>query len=227
MNRKLLESQLNEFFDAPRKTHPVYNEFSLQHEMGTFLRRKLVKEAGDMRVDFERPYGFFLKDGARVPQSLVKKEIDLAIYEAGADGRCKKPFAAIELKYPRNKAVPRRLFQVCTDVKFLEQLIDDVGFKYGFAILVADDPTFWSGTTDSSFHNLYRHFRKAEDGSNLILKGTVKRSPGTKDKHDQVSLRGSYAPFKSWCPVQNTRLHDDTSEMYRTMTSIIGNRSRK
>lgn len=48
----------------------VYNEFSLQHEMGIFLREKI----SDYKIQFERNTKYFGIQGT------VKHEIDIVIY---------------------------------------------------------------------------------------------------------------------------------------------------
>ena len=119
----------------------IYNEFSLQHELGVYLRSNLEQ----CRVQFERNVSHFhlAKSG------FEKKEIDIAItYTPSGD-----PLSAIELKYPRNGQVPESMFSFCKDIAFLEQLVSS-GFKSAYFLAVADDRRFtlaamW-GSTDCS-----------------------------------------------------------------------------
>ena len=71
----------------------VYNEFSLQHELGIFLRDRLT----DYKVQFERNTTFFGISGT------VKHEIDIAIFNDNER-------YAIELKYPLNGQYPEQMF---------------------------------------------------------------------------------------------------------------------
>ena len=68
----------------------IYNEFSLQHELGFFLRNLLP----DCKVQFERN----VKSLFPAIAAFTKREIDIAIVS-----RDKNELKfAIELKYPRN-----------------------------------------------------------------------------------------------------------------------------
>lgn len=66
----------------------IYNEFSLQHELGIFLR---AKQQG-YRIQFERNVSYFTKDS-----KTIKKEIDIVIFNGD-----KSEKYAIELKHPLN-----------------------------------------------------------------------------------------------------------------------------
>ena len=66
-----VEQLLNEFMELVAIGDvEVYNEFSLQHELGIFLRTKLT----EYKVQFERNTKFFGISGT------VKHEIDIVIY---------------------------------------------------------------------------------------------------------------------------------------------------
>ena len=75
----------------------IYNEFSLQHELGAYLRPKLDQ----CKIQFERNVSHF----HLAKSDFEKKEIDIAITSTSTGD----PLSAIELKYPRNGQVPRRL----------------------------------------------------------------------------------------------------------------------
>lgn len=66
----------------------LYNEISLQHELGIFLRSKLP----EYKVQFERNVSYF-----GIYSGTIKKEIDIVIFSPD-----RKEKYAIELKYPRN-----------------------------------------------------------------------------------------------------------------------------
>ncbi len=109
----------------------IYNEFSLQHELGVYLRNNLK----NCKVQFER------------------KEIDIAITSISSGDR----LSAIELKYPRNGQVPESMFSFCKDIAFLEQLVTS-GFHSAYFLAVADDRLFYSGK-DEGIYGLFRGSR--------------------------------------------------------------------
>ncbi|NCA78501.1 MAG: hypothetical protein EOM90_19400, partial [Alphaproteobacteria bacterium] len=114
----------------------IYNEFSLQHEMGIILRSKFP----DYKVQFERNVSFFSLTG-----EFIKSEIDIVIY---SQKKQKQPTLhyAIELKFPRNGQYPEQMFSCCKDILFAEQLKKGEfknGFERAFLIIFADDPLFY------------------------------------------------------------------------------------
>jgi hypothetical protein len=149
----------------------IYNEFSLQHELGGYLRSVLGRDK--YNVQFERPAGFF---GIPCDQ-LLKKEIDIAIF---SQDRSRK--VAIELKFPRNGQYPEQMFNACKDIAFLEQLVER-GFDGGLFVMAAEDKLFYQGADTGG--SIYSYFRSGKPICGLIRKPT-----GTKDEFFEV--RGSY-----------------------------------
>ena len=144
----------------------IYNEFSLQHELGIFIRLYLP----DKKVQFERNVSFFEMN----KNDFEKKEIDIAVFDTeGLD-------FVIELKYPRNGQVPESMYSFCKDICFLEQLVSS-GFKSGYFVAVADDSLFYSGKPEG----IYGLFRAGHPISGVIGKPTGK-------KDTQVNIRGCY-----------------------------------
>ncbi|MBO4699194.1 hypothetical protein J5690_06240 [bacterium] len=112
----------------------VYNEFSLQHELGIYLRDQL-KNNPDYKVQFERNtkyFGFDLKDPEYEEEGKPKHEIDIAIFNAD-----KSEKYAIELKYPRNGQYPETMYSFCKDIKFMEQCKQN-GFDETFCLTLVD-----------------------------------------------------------------------------------------
>jgi len=67
-----LREAIDEFFEqVATGTIEIYNECSLQHELGIFLR--LAMPMGQFKVQFERPVSFFSLNKS----AFVKNEIDL------------------------------------------------------------------------------------------------------------------------------------------------------
>jgi hypothetical protein len=166
---------LDEVFGLIRDgTLEVYNEFSLQHEVGYLLRTRFP----ELTVEFERPAHHF---GA--PRGLSKKEIDIVVAVRDDPGRR----WAIELKYPRNGQVPEQMFSFCKDIQFLEELCGHAGFAGGWFAALVDSPLFYSPTLPTS--GIYAHFRAGRPIHGTIQKPTGKLT----GKHGEVlDVRGSY-----------------------------------
>lgn len=150
-----------------RKEIEIYNEFSLQHELGITLRADFP----EMKVQFERNVAFFFPSG-----EFIKKEIDISVFLPDKS----ELIYAIELKFPRNGQYPEQMFSFCKDILFAEQL-RKAGFKHAFSVIFADDPLFYSGKDDG----IYRYFRNGEE-----LSGTIVRPTGNRD--ERIELNGIY-----------------------------------
>ena len=174
-----IDARIREFFGlvAADKIE-IYNEFSLQHELGSYLRSVRSGATSDVKVQFERPYSDF-----DIKNRLVKKEIDIVLIASDRSAK-----AAIELKYPRRGQYPEQMFKACQDIRFLEELCAG-GFDAGYFVMVADHPLFYeSGRKDG----IYQHFR-----SGYPLSGKIQKPTGMKDKtigmkDAEVTLQGCY-----------------------------------
>jgi hypothetical protein len=153
----------------------IYNEFSLQHELGVYLRNNLK----NCKVQFERNVSHF----NLAKSDFEKKEIDIAITSISSGDR----LSAIELKYPRNGQVPESMFSFCKDIAFLEQLVTS-GFHSAYFLAVADDRSFYSGKDEG----IYGLFRSSRPSTGKIMKPT-----GAKNK--EKNLKGSYNA--KWLPI--------------------------
>ena len=164
-----IEQHLADFFSQIAQGRiEVYNEFSLQHELGCYLRSAI---AGDVAIQFERPASFFgIKD------KLTKKEVDIALFLPDRSHK-----VAIELKYPKNGQHPEQMFKACQDFAFLEQLCSE-GFDSGYFVMVADDPLFYAS---GGIEGIYKHFR-----AGIPICGFIQKPTGAKD--ETVTLFGSH-----------------------------------
>ena len=153
----------------------IYNEFSLQHELGVFLRNTWP----EWKVQFERNVSHF----GRTKPHFTKKEIDIAI--TSKDG--KDLLNAIELKYPRKGQHPEQMFSFCKDIAFAEEL-HVLGFKQTAFLVIVDDPLFYRGNADE----IYAYFRDQKP-----LNGRIQKPTGAKD--DYVNLKGNYTV--DWLPI--------------------------
>lgn len=156
----------------------IYNEFSLQHELGIFLRTQLI----DCKVQFERNVSDFKLDKS----DFVKREIDIVVISPAGER-----LSAIELKYPRNGQVPESMFGFCKDIVFLEQLVS-AGFQNGYFLAVADDKLFYSGSSEGTIYGMFR--------SGTPITGTITKPTGAKDS--EFTINGSYTA--SWLPVSGS-----------------------
>ncbi|ALS98227.1 hypothetical protein [Lacimicrobium alkaliphilum] len=163
----------------------IYNEFSLQHELGIFLRSKHPA----YRVEFERNIGHF---GVQ-KQGFAKREIDISIIERDTA----KPMGVIELKYPRNGQIPEQVYSFCKDIQFIEQLVQ-TGFRAGAFVAVVDDPLFYQGR-DEGIYSMFRN--------GAPIHGIISKPTGARDS--QVEITGTYqAEWKKinsrtkWCLIE-------------------------
>lgn len=152
----------------------LYNEFSMQHELGIYLREKLEKK---YKVQFERNVSYFIIEGT------YKKEIDITIFEHKDE-----PEIAIELKYLINGRVPESIYDCCKDIAFLEQLKDS-GFKQCYSIIIAD-PNFHTNGSRKKNSGIYSYFRDKDNETKENINGIIKKPTG--DKNHSIKLTGSY-----------------------------------
>lgn len=111
----------------------IYNEFFLQHELGFYLREELKSS----KVEFERNVKFFSDNqDENFLKKFVKKEMDIVAYKGNSKNLEKY---AIELKYPTNGDYPRRMFQFVEDIKFMEQVKDELGFTKTYCLTLISD----------------------------------------------------------------------------------------
>jgi len=157
----------------------IYNEFSLQHELGVFLRETLQDEG--YKVKFEKSAG----------EGLVKKEMDLSI----VDGSGKYKFA-IELKFPINGAFPEQMRHFVEDIKFMEQVKPLLGCTKTYCLCLVND-----GRMGEGFHvpkrkndGIYQYFR----GDNLKhIHGSIP------DAYGSFVIKGEYQV--KWTQVCDTK----------------------
>ena len=173
---------INSFFVNVNKSGiRLYNEFSLQHELGIFLRSRFP----GYFVEFERNVSFF---GVR---ETVKKEIDVVIYNADKTEKC-----AIELKYPRKGEYPEQMYAFIKDIKFMEQLKYNHGFET-YVLTIVDDSLFYSrgakGTAKAA--GIYSYFRNPTN----TVGGRINKPTGVPKDSKFISLMNSYS--FSWIDV--------------------------
>lgn len=192
-----LKEQIKDFVkDVGKGEIEIYNEFSLQHELGIFLKKKIAGNNKNIKVQFERNVEYFFKE----EKEFVKKEIDISVFEKNEISETK--IAAIELKFPRNGQYPEQMFSFCKDIKFAEELTK-AGFKEAFVVIFVDDHLFYEDKKENK-EPIYQYFR-GKDENGLIkaykpLSGEIQKPTG--NKKEKVVLSGSYKI--EWHPVVNS-----------------------
>lgn len=157
-------------FFADSNNIEIYNEFSLQHELGVFLRTRLKN---DYKIQFERNTKYFFgADG----NDTIKHEIDIVIFNADMTEKY-----AIELKHPLNGQYPEQMYSFVKDIKFMEEL-KDKGFDSTYCFTLVDDINFYSGNNQNG---IYSYFR----GSNT-LRGRINKPTG--NKSEVIELKNNY-----------------------------------
>ena len=148
----------------------IYNEFSLQHELGIYLRTKYP----DKTVRFEKNVtGLFRKNSI-----FIKKEIDIIVCAKNSP----QYELALELKFPTNGQYPEQIFQFCKDIKFAEQLVNS-GFRQAAAVFFAQDKLFYSGGKKDG---IYAYFR-----GTTPISGSIQKPTGNVGM--EITLSGSYS----------------------------------
>ncbi len=170
--RQLLEGFMP--YIASHADLEIYNEFSLQHELGIFLRERAL----NYRVQFERNTSFFGIKG-----STVKREIDIVLYSR--EGNMREKYA-IELKYPRNGEFPNEMFKFIQDIRFMEELKEN-GFDRTFVLTVVEQEGFYLPKREDG--SIYRYFRP-NGGAAERIHGCIKNP--AKRKPEEVTIAGSY-----------------------------------
>lgn len=112
------------------KEGKIYNEFSLQHELGEFLKMKFkndlnYSEFKDFKVQYERNVKDFGADEKADKKKFIKKEMDIAIFK---NFEKKSEKYAIELKFPTNRTPDTRMPHFLEDIQFMET-VKELGFK--------------------------------------------------------------------------------------------------
>lgn len=147
----------------------IYNEFSLQHELGIYLRDLLP----GFKVQFERNVAFFTHDN-----KTVKKEIDISIFTED-----KQEKYAIELKNPLNGQHPEQMYSFIKDIRFMEELKERGFNKTACVVLVSDKP-FYEGRLNTG---IYKYFR-----GEYAVYGNIYKPTGKSKNTEFISLSGRH-----------------------------------
>ena len=176
----------------------IYNEFSLQHELGIFLRKKFEKEG--FKIQFEKNIEYFGGNG------FVKSEMDIVVFN-GIDQKSEK--YAIELKFPTNGAVPKRMYQFVEDIKFMEEVKSKTKFNKTFCLTLVSDLAEGDGFWKEKIKNdeIYQYFRG--DTPNPIqgtIENPIKVKDGKKSKVPPFFKISNKYQIK-WKQIKDTSFH--------------------
>lgn len=148
----------------------IYNEFSLQHELGIYLRNALP----DYKIQFERNVSYFYD-----AVTTTKKEIDIVIFKEDFSEKY-----AIEVKFPRNGQYPEQMYQFIEDIVFLEEL-KELGFKGGYALTLVDNHLFYEEKITSN--QIYGYFRNKQ-----LINGEISKPTGELKSIKSLTVKGHY-----------------------------------
>lgn len=166
-----MQQVLQKFMKNKIDINHIYNEFSLQFELGYFLRKN------GYNVFFEKN----VKDYGFNKAGTYKSEIDLVAEKD--DKRY-----AIELKYPKNGQYPEEMYQFIRDIAFAQQLVRNSAngkrvFEKTYCLTLVDDEKFYSAMSTKSRKllsgSIYAHFRHSQNKVPYTLKqGTYNKPTG-------------------------------------------------
>ena len=164
----------------------VYNEASLQFELGIFLRD--CEKLKGYKIQFERNKSYFEISNEHEKD---KHEIDISIFSE-KDSK-KTLIAAIELKHPRNRQYPESMFSFVKDISFIEQLNEN-GFFSTYCLTLVNDENFYLGDTPED--KIYKYFRGTEQAGIIqgreAVTGVIRKPTGDEEKKYNIEINGSY-----------------------------------
>lgn len=126
-----MKQDLQNFINQIDPNH-IYNEYSLQFELGCFLRKN------GYDVYFEKN----VRDYNINKANTYKSEIDLVVEKGN------KKYA-IELKYPKNGQYPEEMYQFIRDIAFTQQLLGNNNnkvFEKTYCLTVTNQKGFIYGS---------------------------------------------------------------------------------
>jgi hypothetical protein len=200
----------------------IYNEFSLQHELGVYLRKK--QELSSYKVQFERNIGHFnIRRGCS-----PKKEIDISIFKTEDDGNPdpENLLATIELKFLKNGQYPQQMFSICKDIAFMEYTTgciqhctkkclkkkctknecgNDPRFEKAYVLVIACQKLFYEGDATKSPYYYFRPTGTGQDiigGNEINIKKTLKNDIKTAEGK-KINLKGKYNII--WKEIESSR----------------------
>ena len=183
-------------FDFIKK---IYNEFSLQHELGNYLSNNgyeifyevNVKKILCLNLDYYTSNHACLGD-CKNKNDWAKKEIDIVAIKRDNNGNIKEKYA-IELKFPQNGRYPEEMFDFIKDICFMEQVKECWNNSKTFCITLTNDKNFYSDGKKIS-DEPYKYFRteKSDSICHIENKEPIEYPTNKKDKQKPIQIIGKY-----------------------------------
>lgn len=184
------------------KNGKVYNEFSLQHELGEFLKKKFKDDPKYSRFNnFKVQYERNVEDFGGNKKEFVKKEMDVVIFEKFEKESEKY---AIELKFPPNGCTTTRMPHLLEDVQFMEA-VRELGFKTycltlvpnnknGDAFRINEEPKRKKSNKETKEEKEFFKFFRGESGNDPIepIKNWVVEKKNKKGVITRYPIAGEY-----------------------------------
>ena len=159
----------------------IYNECSLQYELGIWLRDKLNSDKADIEYEiyFEKNTKTFLDNPIeKTADNSSKCEVDLIII--GRIGNEIKEKYAIELKFPINGQYPEQMKKFKEDMKFMKGIYDvwkDENLEdcNTYCLTLVNDSNFYKVSNRENKENkdLYYQFRSESQQEKIIAKKLI------------------------------------------------------
>lgn len=159
----------------------LYNEFSLQHELGIFLRF-CFNDSDDYKIEFERNvkningyrkeyFENIYEKSEKYLKTRPKAEIDIFIK---SKKNTNKQYA-IELKFPRNGAYPREMHAFLHDIDFMYG-VKKMGITT-FCLTLVDSHLFYEGGYDCEKDQILNCFRGEKINDKIKIDLSTNETP--------------------------------------------------
>lgn len=175
--KTILETEFWEYIKE--KSIEIYNEQSLQFELGYYLRKVFT----NFNVYIERNTREWIRN-------TTKHECDIILVNKSNEEKY-----AIELKFPRNGQYPESMFSFIKDIKYMEEL-KQAGFKDAFVLTLADDKGFYKITGkekgDDNIYLLFRGEKSESENYEPIYTINGEYTKPTGDNKYDIEIQGNY-----------------------------------
>lgn len=193
-----------DFWDYVNKYNiKIYNEFSLQHELGIYLRKQ--KSLQGYAIEFERNISSFGITNTR------KHEIDIVIYD-----EAKLEKYAIELKFPRKGSGAHNveMFSFIEDIKFIEQLVRlrKSSFTNAYSLVLVENDAYY--IKKSTAHKITKYFRNTNARSISIPKRTRIDYPVNSTNQNKKIPKPIFLYNKYSVAWEDPKLYTSNKELY-------------
>lgn len=206
MNRAKIEEKIEDAIKnvlnklKEKEDSYIYNEISLQNELGIELRKKF-EDTEQTKVFFEKNVKSLYEKECEANE-MVKKEIDLFICDGSKVDEGKKEAYAIELKFVKreNNRVPENLYDFVKDMRFMEQIKEyDKEYRTKiittYVLTIVDNAIYVESKNKNSI-GIYQYFRNNKDNNEqsfinigketIIVKPTKNKNLTNSGEHEKM-----------------------------------------